>query len=357
MDGQIDFFEVPEDRRYWVVRAEGGAYFDHFMHDGTIAIGRLDGVDLPDDVSNFLSDLDKVESASRRKSARNGDAPSVATLRFNQLKRFIFEMSVGDWILTMRSNSVRFGRIVGHPNIIEEPITIWSKDDPPKPVRMPFRLRRKVEWGPGYNKSELPSTLMASLQAHQTVFNIDDKWEQIHHALYAAFRRGERFYLSAKICSERPVANIDLTNYLSFLSEIEFIGKELTDQTEFDDYESRFRSFVLRGEATLSTKAAFQSPGEIAHMFLSALDTEALKTAGAIFAVYAMLFGNKLTGMEGIMPTSSREQFWKMVIDRMSNSGASTTVEKYDIKLPSSNTTQLESAELDEPTLAANDDK
>lgn len=43
----IGVFERPENQRYWVVRAQGGDYIDHFRQAGTVAIGHLDELGLP----------------------------------------------------------------------------------------------------------------------------------------------------------------------------------------------------------------------------------------------------------------------------------------------------------------------
>jgi len=349
LDSTLDIFEVPEGRRYWVVRADAGRYYDHFISDRAVAIGRLDHAVLPDDLDDFLSDEDRIESVSRAQSAKDGLARQTATLHFNQLSRFLFEISVGDWLITMGRSKVRFGRVVSKPYVDVNPVVLVDESKGTTSA-MPYRLRRNMVWGPTFRKADLPSRLVASLQAHQTIFNVDKSWEAIHQALYPVFRRGESVYLSARIRSDKPIANIDLTNYLTFLSELEYIAKrqDLSSAEKSNQFQSDFQKFVQSGKATLSTKASFQSVGEIAHIFEIILSNRGLQIASIIYFGYAMLFGNRLAGMDGLMPTSSREELWSLIIKRMDEWSAKKIAERYEMQPPTVRTDQLEDAGPDE---------
>jgi hypothetical protein len=35
----MKIYKIPEEKRYWVVRAESGRYFDHFIKYGVVALG------------------------------------------------------------------------------------------------------------------------------------------------------------------------------------------------------------------------------------------------------------------------------------------------------------------------------
>ena len=302
---------------------------------------------MPDDSDDFLSDEDYVEILSRRESARKGLAPSTSTLHLNQLKRFLFEMSIGDWLVTMRASSVRIGRVVGPPQIVDEPIILYDDNDPPKESRMPYRLRRRIAWGPTLQKTTLPYSLASSLQAHQTVFNIDDRWEAICHSLYPVFKKGAQLYLSARIRNDSPIANIDLIDYLRYVSEIEFLAKQYQQIEDDANIDALFREFARSGGATLSTKAAFQSPGEIAHTVITSLTEGGVRRAFLIWSLYSMAFGNDLVGVDGIIDLESRQRLWGIAADRIETWGARETIEKYDIVLPASYTVPLESDALD----------
>ena len=62
----MKIYEVPSDRRYWVVRAEGGLYYDHFTKNGLMALGHLKslGIELKDS-DKFIPDVNyKIEGTS-----------------------------------------------------------------------------------------------------------------------------------------------------------------------------------------------------------------------------------------------------------------------------------------------------
>lgn len=51
----MQIYEVPENRRYWVVRADSGRFYDHFVNHGIIALAHLNQLGL-DEQLNFHPD-------------------------------------------------------------------------------------------------------------------------------------------------------------------------------------------------------------------------------------------------------------------------------------------------------------
>ncbi|MEJ2043237.1 MAG: hypothetical protein P8X74_01075 [Reinekea sp.] len=104
---------------------------------------------------------------------------------------------------------------------------------------------------------------MSSLRANQTVFNVDKHWEAIYHSLYPAFSKEDDLYLSLKIRQEKEINNYSVVQILSFLNEIEVIAKELEGNLGPDNFEKLFAQYVVSDLLTLTTKAQFNSPGDI----------------------------------------------------------------------------------------------
>ena len=42
----MEIYQVPDEKRYWVVRAESGRYYDHFTKYGVVALGHLNCIEL-----------------------------------------------------------------------------------------------------------------------------------------------------------------------------------------------------------------------------------------------------------------------------------------------------------------------
>jgi predicted Mrr-cat superfamily restriction endonuclease len=141
----VSIYEVPSERRYWVVRAEGGFYFDHFTKHGVIALGHINIINLP----NSKEEDAPIEWGNLQNlfKARLDTAPEIKRggLHLSQVKSFLYEMKVGDWVMTVRSGAVCFGRIIGKPFVDKDPLVIIYDPERGPKIEMDMHLRRCVE--------------------------------------------------------------------------------------------------------------------------------------------------------------------------------------------------------------------
>jgi hypothetical protein len=170
----MNIYTVPEDRRYWVVRNDGGKYYDHFIKYGVIALGHLDELDLKESGDRPFAPDDESLKQSLVALHRSLElAKGRTTAHFHQIQSFLSEMKIGDWTLTIGDRTIRFGRIVGLPRIDKRPLSIVDEIRGGKTTYLDFNLRRNVVWGPTLNRRKLPYRLLSSLRANQTLTNID----------------------------------------------------------------------------------------------------------------------------------------------------------------------------------------
>lgn len=349
MNINTNIYEVPKGRRYWVIRAESGLYYDHFIRNGLIALGHFNSLSIQlDDTDRFAPDEDWLKDAVAKKAQLKGSRKRQESVSLNQLKIFLYEIKEGDWVVTVGHNSLRFGLVTGNAYIKNEKIVVYYGKENDRKVEMDFVLRRSVSWGPTISRRAMPYGLLSSLKANQTVFSLDKHWQAIYHSLYPVFSRGDALFLSLKIRSEKEISNYNVVQILSFLNEIELLAKELENGLNSDNFNKAFQYYVSNNKFTLTTKAQFNSPGDI----WNKLDFSGLKKSKMAYAVvaYAMLFGNEHAGMDGIIDLESRQKLWQIVVDRIKEKDMKHVVSNLELSEPKYDTSVLESLDKKELT-------
>lgn len=307
-------YHVPKERRYWVVRAEGGDYFQHFVQHEVIAIGHLDDLGLPFAEGRFNPNWPKLYEAFHRRALTDSKSSRQATSRFNQVRRFVDEINIDDWVITVGPATIRVGRVVGETTYESRDLILRGVGDVEVP--MPYKLRRRVAWGPAVRKDRLSAPLLRSLRANQTIFNVDAFWEGVCHTVLPVFARDDNLYFTVRINSSERIRSIDVSNLLLFLNELEVIAKEhvalARDHRRFDE---RFESYELHNQLTLTTEAEFHSPGEIWGM-VSGLLSGGIGWGSVFLLGYAMLFGNSKLGFDGLLDLHTRQKIWDLILER-----------------------------------------
>lgn len=198
----IDPYKVPETQRYWVVRAEGGAYFQHFRLSDSIAIGHLDFLGLPETFEQpYQPDFQQLYKMAADRMHEQEHLKGQITSLINQTRSFLEDMSVGDLIVTPTGNRVSIGRVVGKPRISRNPV-FAAPYEGADVTEMRFTLRRKIAWGPIVYRSNFTQDMTRSLRANQTIFNIDNHWQAVNHLLHPVFEKDGNIYYSFKINQE-----------------------------------------------------------------------------------------------------------------------------------------------------------
>jgi hypothetical protein len=337
----MNIYEVPSDRRYWVVRAESGLYYDHFTKNGLMALGHLNGLGIkPQDCDQFIPEEEELKTLVAKKFELKNSSRRQESVSFNQLKNFIYDIRDGDWVITVGYKSLRVGIVQGNAYINNEKVVVYYDMEKNKKVEMESNLRRAVKWGPIIQRSAVPFGLLSSLRANQTVFNVDKHWEAIYHSLYPAFSKGDDLYLSLKIRQEKEINNYSVVQILSFLNEIEVIAKELNERLEDSEFDDLFNEYISEGLLTLTTKAQFNSPGDI----WNKIDFSGVKKSKMTYVLlgYAMLFGNEHAGMDGLIDLESRQKLWDIVVQRMEQKNMEKVVSNLELSKPQYDTRNLE---------------
>jgi len=214
--------EVPVNRKYWLVRTESGFYYDDFIKQGKISVGW-------NEFSNKSFFLDK-KASDIQKDLISKAYPKVKqpSRIYNQIRKFIFELKIGDVVMIPDENSktISFGVIKSD---------YYCKENASK---YEFIKSRDVEWIKTIARKNLDPYLYKMMHAHQTI-NSANAYKYAHYidrSMYSLFNKGENCYLNIKIGRKGNLPAYDLSRYLeSVLKAI-----ELTNDIKFNGYENDY---------------------------------------------------------------------------------------------------------------------
>ncbi|WP_162926803.1 hypothetical protein [Vibrio coralliirubri] len=334
-------YEVPSNRKYWLVRSDGGHYYDHFTRHNVVALAHLNKLNLDEcGKGEFAPDADDLrDSYMKLVDQKSKRAKTKAYTQLNQAKRFIYEMEVGDWVITVGKVGIRYGVITSPSYINHEPLVV-EYNDGEREVKMTKHLRRDINWGPSIRRKNLPYGLSQALRARQTVISLDGHWQALHHSIYPAFKANGDLYLSIKIASEKAINNYSVMSLLKLMNEIEVIGKEFNDDFDVENFEEIFDRYREDDKLTVTTKAQFHSPGDIWTVMSSAV--EQYHWIAPTFVAYGMLFGNKLMGIDGVLDLDTRHKIRDAILERIKANKADKELKKLELQMPKANTDVLE---------------
>lgn len=330
-------YEVPSNRRYWLVRSDGGKYYDHFIKYGCIALGYLNRLELETtEDGGFKPNVNNLKADYL--ALFDEKTQSKASTQFNQVKRFLCEMAIGDWVITVGKVGIRYGVITSDTYIENDPAVVEYNGE--YSISMEMNLRRRVKWGPIIRRGTLPYGLSQALRARLAVTSLDRHWQALHHSIYPAFRFNGNLYLSIKITTEEAINNYSIMSLFKLLSEIEVIGKEFNDDLNTINFDKKFDDYHEAGGLTVTTKAQFHSPGDVWAMVQGVVNDNSW--LGITYVAYSMLFGNKLLGVDGVVDIDTRHKIRDLIIDRIRTNKAEKELGKLGLQMPQSQTDILE---------------
>ncbi|WP_131825249.1 hypothetical protein [Vibrio lentus] len=324
-----------------MVRSSGGHYYNHFTSNNCIGIGHLNVLDLE---SKAAGEFNSTEAELRHALRQKGFEKSRFDKYNRQLKqaaKFIHEMAIGDWIITVGQAGYRYGVITSKAYIEREPVALEVEA---RGYRgdADMHLRRDVNWGPVIRREHVPYGLAQALRARQTVTCLDDHWQALCHTIYPAFAQGEELYLSVKIGTDNPIGSYSIGTLLTLYSEIEVLAKEVENTFKNTDYSAEafdalFKGYLNAGCLTVTNKATYHSQGDVW-----------LKVAAKhkhwfhILMLSTVLLGNDVAGVNGVIPDEIQQKLWEMAIDRLTVHDAADQLKLLELGVPKFQTGELE---------------
>jgi restriction system protein len=201
--------EIDENRNYWLVRTNAGAYFNDFFAGRFIAIGWDEFTDLSKFIEKKKNDLIAKEIQDVYPQEQPGRI-------YGQIHRFLYEMEIGDVVMIPSENShlIRFGIIESDPYIRKVSETEIDEGE------CPYLKSRDVKWIETVNRKKLDPYLFRMMQSHQTISNANDYAHYIDRTLHSFFIKNDKAYLVFPINKEDDIPAYDIVKFVNSIVDL-----------------------------------------------------------------------------------------------------------------------------------------
>ncbi|SUM82634.1 hypothetical protein [Staphylococcus saprophyticus] len=202
---------IPENRNYWLLRTEGGNWYEEFTSEKFIAIGW-----------NKLDKKDYCESVNKELALRILDnyypENKQQTLVINNINKFYNKMKIGDIVILPSEGSqvLMFCEITS--DVYNQNISQTEIDE----GNCPYVKRRKIKTIKLISKRNLDLKLFKMLQSHHTISDINDYSNEIDSSLHDFYVKGEKIVYSIKINKKTTLSAENLRT----LTNIPWIANE-----------------------------------------------------------------------------------------------------------------------------------
>ncbi|MFC2948510.1 hypothetical protein [Virgibacillus sediminis] len=274
---QVSVLEIPDDIGYWLLRADGGKYYDDFFLNNFIAISdnKISLEKLRDYQENSIAGITLDHYKQVYKDTYSDWSNQQIAHAASRTEKFCDEMKVGDLVLVpaKRSNSFLLGVISG------EVYEITDDDlNSGKHIHYainPYFKRRKMNWIKEIPRSEISEKLYWMLSAHQTIFDLQDHKEYINQLLAPIYIQNGSCHGTVKI-SKREGLNSD----------------------EWYDLHSTIKKYTDLTSEEVIVKSNVQSPGLLEFISNNLASIMAITTVlGGVLIGEVNLLGIKVKGI------------------------------------------------------------
>lgn len=303
--------EINIQNRCWIIRSDGGQFYEHFLSHSIVAIGHIDILNLKsieefNKKEAFETLVTRFMASGKSKKEANRSAGSY----LGQASRFL-SMKENDYIITVGRSKIAIGQVVGESFIGIKDLKVQHSHN--NELNMNLTLRQSVEWQYEVPKKELSNMLSKTFSTPQTVIELENvKKTAIFHTIFPIFLYDKRLFFSININRHQAIKNFHMSEIFSLLNEVEYIARDY-NKINFDtSFDEQFFQFKQKNSLKLEVKASFMSPGEIWANILLNYDNYV-----HIAFFYSLLFGNKVLGFDGLIDKELRHKIFELYKDRM----------------------------------------
>ncbi|MDK2816210.1 MAG: restriction system protein [Moorella sp. (in: firmicutes)] len=224
-------YKIDENRGYWLIRTEGGKYYEEFVAEGFVAIGWNEVADL-NEIKRAREDITVKERILETiKKLRDPDNPEQTISRpglvFNQIDRFINDIKPGDVVLIPSKDSllVDFGIVQSEAYI--EKVNLDELEE----ERCPFIKRRRIKWVLRENRHRLDPYLFQLLNSHYAVSRAHYYAPYIDRTLNSFFVKGNQGHLVIRVRKKEKIYAHQLIHLINLLLSLVDLYNEATKST------------------------------------------------------------------------------------------------------------------------------
>lgn len=224
---------IDDDIRFWLVRTQGGLFFDEFIDSSFIAIAWnfLDKKIISDDKSekDIKKTVEKLENKYSNVMKQQGRISKGQGRRaYNKCDRFINELKEGDIVMipSYQSSYVAFARVGKYYEIKEydfdKEMDIMSDAYPGDILahKCPYKKRRKIEVLKVIKSNNMNPNLFKALVSYHGLSRIDDFSEYILSSMYDIYYYNNKINCVFNVRQRKGLDAIDLSNFLYNFSSL-----------------------------------------------------------------------------------------------------------------------------------------
>lgn len=284
---ELEIYNFNLRAKYWLVRADGGKYYDDFKYNHFISIHHNE-VTLQDlETSELLLTAEKTIEHYKKTIANIYEKQSLTkhqiTFTAKRLYCFIEEMSIGDYVVvpSHKSNYFLIGQITSE--VFEQEETEALKLNHGYASSTDIK-RRKVRWINEVSRQKINSKfLYSTLTVHHTIFNITDLSRYIDGLISPLYIKDGKLHLKLNINTNQPVTS-DMWQALY----------SVINSCKSDQFEEE-----------ITATANVESPGEVLLTSINQFLSDPIKLGSSALLVLTLLFGEvdtKGIKLKGALP-------------------------------------------------------
>ena len=279
---------VPENIHYWIIRTNGGDYYDDFILHNYISIS-WDYVSLNilynknDDEIKRLIEIYEKNSTLKEDSDDESDGTTKGkiTAILNKINRFVFEIDKGDIILIPSKNSDRItiaevsGDVYETENYVE---TYLQANPTTEIVPCPYRKRRKIKILKTITKGQMDIYLAKGFNSQHALSNMDEYAPYINRTIYNIYSKGDELHTT--LHAGHP-NGLTLKELIEFSTQLEKAASSIAQQCE-----------IPFDSSQVEVKLNIHSPGLIE--LIGSLSGAGIVISLLMFSVNNLINGGKL---------------------------------------------------------------
>lgn len=284
---ELTIYEIPDDTQYWLVRADGGKYYEDFKYSSTISLQDNDlTLDLFDGrviLSREMRLEYYKEKISNKKDKLSKQQVSIIA---KKMFAFISQMKIGDIIIVPSHRTQKFmvGVITSDAYELsdEEIKTLQKRGERLDYCVSDNKKRRKVKWLNEVPRRKVNSNFLYTLTMHQSIINVTESSEYITPLVSPIYIQNNKLTLCVRVNTPKAIDSETWQSFYAMINELK--NKEIDEK--------------------VSVKSNVESPG---YIIISSALTQLLSNPTALMASVIIgvgaLFGNvefqgiKITGI------------------------------------------------------------
>lgn len=195
---------VPENIHYWIIRTNGGDYYEDFTLHEYISIS-WDYVSLSilytkddDEIKRLIEVYEKMSTTPEDSDDESdGTTKGKITAILNKINRFVFEINKGDIILIPSKNSDRIAiaEVIGDVYETENYVESYLQANPTTEiVPCPYRKRRKIKILKTITKGQMDIYLAKGFNSQHALSSMDEYAPYINRTIYGIYSKGNELH-------------------------------------------------------------------------------------------------------------------------------------------------------------------